>query len=297
MRIRSLLVYTFVFIVLISCNKDPMKDLQENIKDELAKVEGDFAVAFKDLATGETLLIKEHESFHAASTMKTPVLIEVYKQASEGKFSLNDSITLKNEFKSIVDGSAYSLDVKVDSETTLYTLLGQKRTLGSLVYDMIIVSSNLATNLVIELVDAKKVTETLRAMGANDIKVLRGVEDSKAFDKGLNNSTTAFDLMLIFENMAQGKIVNQESCDAMIKILLDQKFNEIIPAKLPKDVKVAHKTGSITGVQHDSGIIFLPDGRKYVLVLLSKNLKDVNAGIAAMANVSEKIYQYQMRDK
>jgi beta-lactamase class A len=134
-------------------------------------------------------------------------------------------------------------------------------------------------------------------MGANDIKVLRGVEDSKAFDKGLNNSTTAFDLMLIFENMAQGKIVNQESCDGMIKILLDQKFNEIIPAKLPKNVKVAHKTGSITGVQHDSGIIFLPDGRKYVLVLLSKNLKDVNAGISAMANVSEMIHQYQMSEK
>jgi beta-lactamase class A len=160
MHIISFLPCAFIFIALISCNKDPMNDLKDDIKGELAKVEGDFAIAFKDLSTGETLLMNERENFHAASTMKTPVLIEVYKQVSEGKFSLSDSITLKNEFKSIVDGSPYSLDVKEDSEITLYTLLGQKRTLESLVYDMIIVSSNLATNLIIELVDAKKVTET-----------------------------------------------------------------------------------------------------------------------------------------
>jgi beta-lactamase class A len=79
----------------------------------------------------------------------------------------------------------------------------------------------------------------------------------------------------------------------MIDILLDQRFNDIIPAKLPKEVKVAHKTGSITGVRHDSGIVFLPDGRKYILVLLSKDLQDADAGIEAMANVSEMIYNYE----
>jgi beta-lactamase class A len=76
----------------------------------------------------------------------------------------------------------------------------------------------------------------------------------------------------------------------MIKILLDQTFNDIIPAGLPKDVKVAHKTGSITGVHHDSGIVFLPDGRKYVLVLLSKDLTDENAAVQSMAKISSMIY-------
>jgi len=126
---------------------------------------------------------------------------------------------------------------------------------------------------------------------------LRGVEDQKAFDKGLNNTTTAFDLMLIFEKLANGKAVDKKSSQAMVNILFDQKFNTIIPAKLPKDVKVAHKTGFITALHHDSGIVFLSDGRKYVLVLLSKNLEDEKNAIEAMATVSEMIYQYVINIK
>ena len=271
--------------------------LKEKVRETLAGQEGVFAVAFKELTTGETLLLNEHESFHAASTMKTPVLIEVYKQVAEGKLSLIDSITVKNEFKSIVDGSPFSLDIGDDSEEQLYDQIGKKRTLYDLVYDMIIVSSNLATNLVIELVGAQQVTQTMRSLGAIDIQVLRGVEDQKAFDAGLNNTTTAYDLMVIFEKIALGQAVNAEADQQMINILLDQKFNEIIPARLPKEVHVAHKTGSITGVQHDSGIVMLPDNKKYVLVTLSKELKDKDKGIEAMAQVSELIYQYVIREQ
>jgi beta-lactamase class A len=78
----------------------------------------------------------------------------------------------------------------------------------------------------------------------------------------------------------------------MIDILLDQKFNDKIPAKLPKKVKVAHKTGWITGVNHDAGIVILPDGRKYVLVLLSKELQDDKAAVKSMAKISKMIYDY-----
>ncbi|MBX2961712.1 MAG: serine hydrolase [Cyclobacteriaceae bacterium] len=283
--------------VLFGCSKSsPLESLKHEIKKEFSKNEGTFAVAFKDLQTGDTLLINARENFHAASTMKTPVMIEVYNQVAEGLLSLTDSIEVKNEFHSIVDGSIYKLDLGDDSEQGLYTVVGTKRTLADLVYDMIIVSSNLATNLVIELVDAKRVTQTMRSLGANDIQVLRGVEDSKAFQQGLNNTTTAFDLMIIFEKLATGNVVSAEACDDMNRILLDQKFNEIIPAKLPEDVKVAHKTGSITGVRHDSGIVFLPDGRKYVLVLLSKEMTAPNAGIESMATVSRMIYDYATRN-
>jgi beta-lactamase class A len=132
----------------------------------------------------------------------------------------------------------------------------------------------------------------MRSYGAKDIQVLRGVEDQKAFDKGLNNTTTAYDLMLIFEKIARAKAVNKKACKAMIDILLDQKFNTIIPAQLPTGVKVAHKTGFITGIHHDSGIVFLPDGRKYVLVLMSKNVEEEDKAIQAMATVSGMIYQY-----
>lgn len=287
----SLLICS-LFLLCACSNRMTLNKLKDQISSKLAEQPGEFAVAFKDLATGDSIFINEQTFFHAASTMKTPVMIEVYKQAAAGAFSLNDSITLKNEFKSIVDSSSFSLNANDDSEQELYKHLGEKRTVYSLVYDMIISSSNLATNMVIELVNARNVTQTMRQLGASKIQVLRGVEDSKAFAKGLNNVTTANDLLVIFEKMANGEIVDSTSSQAMIKILLNQEFNDIIPARLPKNVKVAHKTGNITNVLHDSGIVFLPNGKKYVLVLLSKNLKNEEQAKKTMAEVSEMIYKY-----
>ena len=274
----------------ILAQKLSIENLKLAIEAKLKTVEGEFAVAFKDLQTGKTLFINEKEDFHAASTMKTPVMIEVFKQAKAGKFKVTDSILVKNEFKSIVDGSPYSMDIADDSGDGMYKMIGKKMTIYDLTYQMIIVSSNLATNILIDLVDAKNANESMRKLGAKDIKVLRGVEDQKAFDKGLSNTTTAYDLMLIFEKIAQNKVIDKKACEEMRKILFDQKFNEIIPEKLPKAVKVAHKTGSITGVQHDSGIVYLPDGRKYILVLLSKKLKNADAGVKVLSVVSEMIY-------
>jgi len=288
------LFITLIFSIMLNdifAQKLSSENLKTAIEAKLKTVGGEYAVAFKDLQMGKTLFINENENFHAASTMKTPVMIEVFKQAKERKFRLTDSILVKNEFKSIVDGSPYSMDIADDSGDGMYKMIGKKMTIYDLTYQMITVSSNLATNILIELVDAKNANASMRKLGAKDIKVLRGVEDQKAFDKGLSNTTTAYDLMLIFEKIAQNKVIDKKSCDEMRKILFDQKFNEIIPEKLPKTVKVAHKTGSITGVQHDSGIVYLPDGRKYVLVLLSKKLKNVDAGVKILAEVSEMVYR------
>lgn len=295
---RGIIAILSILFIVSSCSQPmTLQSVKNQISEKLTQQPGVFAMAFKDLSTGEEIMINATEKFHAASTMKTPVMIEVYKQAAEGKFSLDDSVIIRNEFKSIVDSSLFSLNPDDDSDKELYKHTGEKRTLSQLVYDMIIVSSNLATNMVIELVNAKNVTQTMRAMGADSIQVLRGVEDSKAFQKGLSNTTNALDLAVIFEKLATGKAVSMDASQAMIRVLLDQRFNDIIPARLPKEVKVAHKTGDITGVRHDSGIIFLPDGRKYVLVLLSKQLEKPEAGIAAMAEVSEMVYRYVTRDK
>lgn len=294
---------SIIFLTIITLNMNPLpvysqQDtsyylLKQSINNLLSKEKGTFAVAFKDVQSGKELLINAHEKFHAASTMKTPVMIEVFKQAKQGRFSLEDSVVIKNQFKSIVDKSIYSLDSSDDSESEIYRHIGEKRTIYDLMYQMIIASSNLSTNIIIDLVDAKKVTKTMRKLGAKKITVLRGVEDNKAYEQGLNNMTTAYDLMLIFAKIAAGKAVSPRASDEMIKILLQQEHNEIIPADLPKDIKVAHKTGSITGVHHDSGIIFLPDGRKYILVLLSKNLEDDGSAVKAMAKVSRMIYDFE----
>lgn len=278
---------------LLSLAQSSLADLEIAIKKEFSRSPGTFALAFRKLdRTNQILLIQEKEVFHAASTMKTPVMAEVYKQAHAGKFKLTDSLTIKNEFKSIVDGSPFSLQIGDDSEERLYSQIGQKARIYDLVYDMIIYSSNLATNIVIELVDPKQVNQTMRAIGAQDIQVLRGVEDTKAFQQGKNNTTTAYDLMLLFEQIARGKMVSKKASQEMVNILLDQKFNDAIPAKLPSTVKVAHKTGWITRVRHDSGIVYLPDSQKYVLVLLSKQWESDELATEIMANVSKIIYDF-----
>jgi beta-lactamase class A len=298
LSLKFWLVLFFSALAFGNCKRENDRErLEAQINHALSQGKGNFAIAWKDLSTGESLLINPDTTFHAASTMKTPVMIEVFKQAAEDRFALNDSLTVKNQFYSIVDSSNYSLSPEDDSEHELYTQLGSKKTIHDLVYRMIIMSSNLATNIVINLVDAKKVTRTRRELGATRIEILRGVEDTKAYEAGLSNTTTAHDLLMIYEQLATGQLVSKQANQAMIEILLDQKFNEIIPAQLPSEIKVAHKTGSITGVHHDSGIIFLPDERKYVLILLSKNLKDFDHGTKTLANVSGMIYQYMVNGK
>ncbi len=272
--------------------------LKKEILAEFSKQpEATFAVAFKNLSTGEEFLFNSHESFHAASTMKTALLIETFKQAAEHQFSLTDSILIHNDFKSIADGSTYSLDSANDSEKDLYQKTEAKLPIEDILYRMITKSSNLSTNLIVEMVGAKNANNTMRLLGAKDMQVLRGVEDGKAFDLGLNNTVTAYDLMLVFEHIANGTVVNKKACDAMIKILTDQYFKEIISAKLPADVKTATKSGWIVKVCHDSGIVFLPDGRKYVIVLLSKGIADQQVATETLATVSKIIYDQVTKKK
>ena len=291
----------FLGVMLVaSCNLEkepPLVELSQNISQKIAVTEGVFAVAFADLKTGDTLFINAHQSFHAASTMKTPVMIELYKQAEAGRFSLDDSILVKNEFTSIVDGSPYTMQLSDDSESVLYEKIGTTLPIRTLMYEMITQSSNLATNILIELVGAKNVTSTMRELGARDIKVLRGLEDMKAYEQGLSNTTTAYDLMKIYEAIGRDEIISEAACQEMMEVLFAQKFNEIIPAKLPADVKVAHKTGSITGVRHDSGVVELPNGHEYVIILLSKELPSVQVGIDLLSEISKMVYDYVIADK
>lgn len=293
-------VNTFTLCLLLNMVTSSALGQEESLRGEilriLSKFEGTTALAFEDLQTGSRILINEREMFHAASTMKTPVMIEVFKKEREGSWRLGDSILIKNEFKSIVDGSSYAMDLKDDSDVAMYDLVGTRTSVRYLVVQMIVVSSNLATNILLEHVGADNVTKSMRRLGADSILVLRGVEDQKAYDRGLNNKTNAYDLMVIFKSIVEKSVVDERACEAMLAILADQEFRDIIPALLPQGTRVAHKTGSITGVEHDSGIVFLPDGRKYILVLLSKDGKNALRTKALLAEVSKKIYDYMIAE-
>lgn len=248
------------------------------------------AVAFRDLQTGRELLINPGVSFHAASTMKVPVMLEVYREAREGKLSLDERLHVKNEFKSIADGSTFSVSPADDSEQTLYKKVGSTETVRELLRLMITESSNLATDIIIERVTAARVMDLMRRMGARDIRVLRGVEDGKAFERGLNNTTTARDLLILLRAVASGRAVSRAASKEMADILLAQKFNEGIPAGLPAGVRVAHKTGSITKIEHDAGIVYVPGRRPYVLVVLVRGIAEEARAHKLIADISRAVY-------
>jgi beta-lactamase class A len=259
------------------------------IAARIAQSGADVGVYFKTLDGSCEWVSRADDSFHAASTMKIPVLIELFHQIKQGKLKLDDHLLIKNEFHSIVDGSLYTLSAADDSEAELYKAEGQTRTLRELSNLMIIVSSNLATNLLVEKLGLENIRATVHDLGADGMKVLRGVEDGKAFEKGLNNTTTARGLGILLQAIATGKTVDDASSQEMLAILERQKFNEGIPAGLPVGIRVAHKTGEITKIHHDAAIVFAD--RPFVLVILVRGLVEKKDSAALMADISEKFYE------
>lgn len=269
--------------------------LHQSIQHLADSLHAEISVAFYDLQTGRSFNFHERRLLHAASTMKVPVMIEVFRQAEAGAFSLDDSLLVRNEFKSIVDGSAFSLDMTDDSDDSLYKMIGQparpgRLSIRQLVEAMITVSSNLAANILIDLVGAGNVTTTLRSLGIVNMQVLRGVEDIKAYERGLNNRTDAYDMMLVMRAIVQNKAATPASCAQMLEILKRQKFRENIAAGLPAGTVVANKTGSITNIDHDAAIVFPPNRQPYVLVVLTHNISDHGQARQAIAEISKRIY-------
>ncbi len=262
---------------------------QASIQARIDKSGADVAVYFKTLDGKSEWTFRPDEAFHAASTMKVPVMIELFHQLKLGKVKLDDAIPIKNEFHSIVDGSVYALSAADDSEAELYEADGQTRTLSELCELMITVSSNFATNLLIEKLGVENIRGTVHELGADGMNVLRGVEDGKAFEKGLNNTTTVRGLGILMQAIAEGQAVDAASSGEMIAILQRQKFNEGIPAGLPAGIAVAHKTGEITKIHHDAAIVFAK--RPFILVILVRGLADTKDSAALMADITGKLFE------
>jgi len=249
----------------------------------------DVGVAFRTVDGKLEWFSRADDAFHAASTMKIPVMIELFHQVREGKVKLDDPLTIKNEFHSLVDGSIYTLDAADDSEADLYKAVGQTRTLGQLCELMITVSSNFASNLLIEKLGVDNIRATVTSLHADGMNMRRGVEDNKAYEKGLNNTTTARGLLILLEAIAKGEAVDADSSRQMVEILTRQKFNDAIPAGLPPGTRIAHKTGDITKIHHDAAIVYGP--YPFVLVILVRGMAQLKDSAALMADIARRIYQ------
>jgi beta-lactamase class A len=267
----------------------PRSSLDTRLRQLIAASGAEVAVAYRTLDGRTELSIDPDKVFHAASTMKVPVMIELFRQARSGGRSLDEPLAIRNEFRSIVDGAPYSLSEGDDADAGVHAAIGRTLTLRQLCEAMITVSSNFATNLLIETLGVGNIRQTMTTLGAAGMEVLRGVEDSKAFEKGLNNTTTARALMILLDRIAQGRAVDAESDRAMIAILKRQTFTDAIPAGLPPGTPVAHKTGNITRIHHDAAIVYGPE--PYVLVLLVRGIEDRTTSAALMAGLSKIVYE------
>lgn len=282
----------FLSLAALLVAQDPRADtvrLQDQLRRIIASSGADVAVAYRTLDGNSELLLSADTPFHAASTMKVPVMIELFREARTGALSLDEALLVRNQFKSIVDGSPYTLSEGDDSDSDVYAAVGKSMTLRKLCELMITVSSNFAANLLIDRLGVDNIRRTVTSLGAEGMQVVRGVEDQKAFDKGLNNTTTARGLMVLLDSLAHGRAVGGDADKEMIEILERQKFNDAIPAGIPAGTVIAHKTGNITRIHHDAAVVFAP--RPYILVLLVRGIDDQKKSAALMADLSRAVYE------
>jgi beta-lactamase class A len=260
--------------------------LEDAIRARLADEPGEFGIAVIDIETGRTAGFNERLVVHAASTMKVPVLLELYRRAGTGAIRLDDPVPIRNRFRSIADTSHYSLSTDDDSELTLYARIGETVTLRELARLMTVRSSNLATNLLIEILGAPSIRETNERAGGFGMHVLRGVEDTPAFRAGLNNSTTALGFARGLAAIARCDMLPAAECAEIIDVLAAQEFKEMIPAGLPSGTRVANKTGWITGIQHDGAIVMPERSPPFVLAMLSRGGRDTLAVRAVARDIA-----------
>jgi len=282
--------YLPLLMLLVGCTPDTPPPLSGQVQILLDRhPDAQVAVAVRDPSTSTSLDIQSDREFHAASTMKIPVMIEAWRQVRAGTLAMDQLLEVRNSFRSIVDGSEYA--IVDDSDDAIYERLGEQMSVSELIYQMITVSSNLATNLLIEHLSADSIQHTVNNLDASGMQVLRGVEDLKAFELGMSNRTNAQALARLLDLIAHGQAVERAADSTMVEVMLDARFNEMIPAGLPEEVNVAHKTGQITEIHHDAAIVYPPDAPPYVLVILIEGIADDSVSASLGAAITRTIHR------
>jgi beta-lactamase class A len=260
----------------------------QGIMDESKPVA--YAVALLDYETGFRFSINADRRFHAASTIKVAILLAVARAIDRGRLRPDDTLHVRNRFLSTVDRTPFRIDAESDGYPPLHRLVGRTARISDLAEWMIVSSSNLATNLLLEHLTVERVAEDLREAGVKGVDLRRGVDDTKAHEKNFNNETTAQGLLELFATL-RGDFLSKSGRDLVITILLQQRFNSMIPAPLPAHASVAHKTGEISTACHDAGIVYLPEREPYILVVLTEVAPETNGRREAIARISEAVFR------
>ena len=267
------------------------------LRSEITRIEKDsgakaIAVALHDIETGFELHYHADRWFHAASTIKVPILLGAFAAIDRGDLLPHSRVHVRNRFLSVVEDIPFRVESGRDANSAVHNAIGKMMRVDELAYHMITTSSNLATNLLLGVIGPESVTQTLKALHVNDgIELKRGVEDELAFEKGISNMVTADGLLRILVMLSAGKAFSPALSRRMMDILHGQEFNQGIPARLPKGARVAHKTGEISTVAHDAGVIYLPKRKPYSLVILTEWDPNTAGRSRTIASISHSIYE------
>jgi beta-lactamase class A len=250
------------------------------------------AVAAYDFEHHTTWSLNPSRWFHAASTIKVPVLLGVYEAIEQHRFEPFSRVHVRNRFYSLVDGKPFRVGQESDANAAVHAARGHMMTVHELAEHMIVTSSNLATNLLLDLIGVKAARESLARLHLGGIDLRRGVDDEAAWEAGINNRVTAAGLCDALRLIEEGKAISPEASRAMLDILHQQRFRSGIPAGLPEDARVANKTGEISTIAHDAGIVYLDGRDAYVVVILTEWAPEVNGRQETIARISRAVYEY-----
>lgn len=249
------------------------------------------ALAVYDTATHAGFRRHGERWFHAASTIKVAILLGVYSAIHHGWLLPHSRLHVRNRFFSALDGRPFRVLADRDANSEVHEAVGKMMRISDLALHMIATSSNLATNLLLDLVGIETVQRALDELHVDGIDVRRGVEDERAFERGVNNRVTADGLVQLLRLIAEERAFSPELSREMLGILHAQEFRNGIPARLPPAVRVAHKTGDISTVAHDAGVVYPPGRKPYVIAVLTEWQPEAAGRSATIAEVSHAVFE------
>jgi beta-lactamase class A len=250
------------------------------------------AVAIYDFEHETAWTMHGERWFHAASTIKVPVLLGVYAAIQEGRLRPHYRVHVRNRFLSAFDGRPFRVAQNRDANSEVHASIGKTMTIRELAEHMIVTSSNLATNLLIDVLGIEQIRTTLRSLSLTGIDLQRCVEDEASWAAGINNRITAEGYGQALRLIAERKAISEVASDAMLEILHGQRFRSGIPAGLPDAARVANKTGDMSIVAHDGGIVYLDGRNPYVIVILTQWRPEGDSRQGTIAQISRLAYEH-----
>jgi len=264
--------------------------------EEIASSSASIAVSLYDYEHALSWSYQGERWSHAASTIKVAVLYALYAAIDERRFGPHRRLHVRNRFASAVDGAPFRVSPGRDGNSDVHTWIGKTMRLSDLATHMISTSSNLATNLLLDLIGVDYAREVLARAGIDGVELVRGVEDDAAFEAGINNRVTANGLVRLFRAIYESWGVSKLATSDMLEILFTQQFRSGIPAGLPQaardKARIANKTGEISIAAHDAGIVFVAGRRPYVLSVLTEHEPDTGKRMEPVARVSAAVYEW-----